>query len=54
MGVAWIEERRPRMAKSRKSAKKPASKFQDLEPKKDPKGGKTKHDTVKNTISNVR
>ena len=42
------------MAKSRKSAKNPGVKFQDLKPTKNPKGGKTKHDTVKNSISNVR
>ena len=42
------------MAKPRKSAKKSPAKLQDLEPKKNPKGGRTKHDTVKNSISNVR
>lgn len=43
------------MAKPKKSEKKPAVKFQDLEPAKNPKGGilKTRHDTVKNSISNV-
>lgn len=41
------------MAKPKKSEKKPAVKFQDLKSAKNPKGGKTKHDIVKNTISNV-
>ena len=42
------------MATSKKSEKKPPVKFQDLQSPKNPKGGTTKHDTAKNSISNVR